>query len=381
MKQHIALHINGSAREAHVTPRTHLADFLRENLHLTGTHVGCEHGVCGACTLMVNDQPVRSCITFVAACDGARVRTIEGFDNDPLMAALREAFSAHHALQCGYCTPGMLMTAYDIVRRVPRADERRVREELSGNLCRCTGYAGIVKAICAVIDAPPELSALEAPLPVAPPLGTLRWVAPRRTELPQAIASEESAREESATPLDGHGGNYRVEVATDATALWQVLRDVEQVVQCLPGASLQSAADEDPLLFQMQVSLGPMRVVFEGEAHVHYEDEDMRAQVTGRGHDVRTRSSGEGTLQFAVHSLTDERCELDVALRHELAGPLAQFSRSPVVDAVVEHMLQRFVANATRLTRGDTVKEQSAVGSLEFGLGALWRMVKSWFTR
>ncbi len=149
----IALRVNGEAVEALVLPRTHLADFLREQLGLTGTHLGCEHGVCGACTLLMNGAPARSCIAYAVACDAADIRTIEGFDDDPVMAELRAAFTAEHALQCGYCTPGMLITARDIVLRLPGADERRIRIELSGNLCRCTGYLGIVRAIQRVIAA------------------------------------------------------------------------------------------------------------------------------------------------------------------------------------------------------------------------------------
>jgi carbon-monoxide dehydrogenase small subunit len=147
----ISLGVNGRPVSASIEPRTHLADFLRERLRLTGTNLGCEHGVCGACTLMIDGAPARSCIAFAAACDGAEIRTIEGFDDDPLMSLLRAAFSAEHALQCGYCTPGMLITARDIVTRLPGADEGRVREELAGNLCRCTGYVGIVRAILRVL--------------------------------------------------------------------------------------------------------------------------------------------------------------------------------------------------------------------------------------
>ena len=147
----IALTLNGKAVEAEVEPRTHLADFLREGQGLTGTNLGCEHGVCGACTLEIDGAPARSCITYAAACDGASVRSIEGFGDDPVMAQLRDAFTAEHALQCGYCTPGMLVTARDIVLRLPQADEARIRKELSGNLCRCTGYVGIVKAIQRVL--------------------------------------------------------------------------------------------------------------------------------------------------------------------------------------------------------------------------------------
>ena len=137
-------------------PRTHLADFLREHLLLTGTHLGCEHGVCGACTVLIDDAPARSCIAFAAACEGAQVRTIEGLEHDPIMTTLRAAFTAEHALQCGYCTPGMLVTARDIVLRLPHADADRIRLELAGNLCRCTGYAGIVRAIARVLREHPQ---------------------------------------------------------------------------------------------------------------------------------------------------------------------------------------------------------------------------------
>ena len=149
----ISLTINGAPVQADVEPRTHLADFLRERQGLTGTNLGCEHGVCGACTLEIDGAPARSCITFAVTCDGASVRSIEGFADDPVMADLRAAFTAEHALQCGYCTPGMLVTARDIVLRLPRADEARIRTELSGNLCRCTGYMGIVRAIQRVLAA------------------------------------------------------------------------------------------------------------------------------------------------------------------------------------------------------------------------------------
>jgi carbon-monoxide dehydrogenase small subunit len=147
----VRLMINGQPVDELVEPRTHLADFLREAGGLTGTNLGCEHGVCGACTLEIDGAPARSCITFAVACDGASVRTIEGFADDAVMAELRAAFTAEHALQCGYCTPGMLVTARDIVTRLPGADEARIRRELSGNLCRCTGYMGIVRAIQRVL--------------------------------------------------------------------------------------------------------------------------------------------------------------------------------------------------------------------------------------
>ena len=148
----VTLTVNGEDVTATVEPRTSLADFLREERRLTGTHLGCEHGVCGACTIHIDGVPARSCIAYTATLDGADIRTIEGFDDDDVMEDLRQAFTENHGLQCGYCTPGMLISCRDIVIRLPDADEQRVRLELSGNLCRCTGYVGIVRAVLAVLE-------------------------------------------------------------------------------------------------------------------------------------------------------------------------------------------------------------------------------------
>ena len=139
--------VNGRAVTADVEPRLSLADFLREHEGLTGTHTACEHGVCGACTIMLDGRPARSCIMLAVAAHGTDVRTVEGWGGDETMATIRDCFRKAHAVQCGYCTPGMLATAYDIVTRLPDADRDRIRLELSGNLCRCTGYIGIVDAI------------------------------------------------------------------------------------------------------------------------------------------------------------------------------------------------------------------------------------------
>ncbi len=147
----ITLTVNGREVTAEVADRTHLGDFLRDGLGLTGTHLACEHGVCGACNVLLDGRPVRACLQLTLACDGAEVTTIEGHGADGVMAALRAAFTKHHGLQCGYCTPGMLVTARDIVLRLADADEARIRLELAGNLCRCTGYAGIVAAIAEVV--------------------------------------------------------------------------------------------------------------------------------------------------------------------------------------------------------------------------------------
>ncbi len=147
MKTSISAVINGKRVQSSVEPRTSLADLLREELRLTATHLGCEQGVCGACTVLIDDQPARACITLAVGIDGSDIRTLEGLEKDALMLVLKSAFHDKHGLQCGFCTPGMLISAWDLLRRKPHLNESEIRIAMSGNLCRCTGYQGIVRSI------------------------------------------------------------------------------------------------------------------------------------------------------------------------------------------------------------------------------------------
>lgn len=162
----VSLTVNGRPVQVATTPRTSLADLLREQLHLTGTHLGCEHGVCGACTVFVDDVPVRSCLTLAASCEGVAVVTVEGLEG-PEADAVREAFSTEHALQCGFCTPGMLMTARALLDRNPDPSEEEIREAISGQICRCTGYSSIVRSVRWAA----EHEAADAPQPQPVPAG------------------------------------------------------------------------------------------------------------------------------------------------------------------------------------------------------------------
>jgi carbon-monoxide dehydrogenase small subunit len=143
----IRFELNGRNVEAELPPRTTLADCIRHELKETGTHVGCEHGVCGACTVIVNGAAVRSCLMLAVQANGASVTTVEGLSNGEALSPLQAAFRKHHALQCGFCTPGMLTTAHALLTEEPDADRQRIRDVLSGNLCRCTGYIPIVEAV------------------------------------------------------------------------------------------------------------------------------------------------------------------------------------------------------------------------------------------
>ena len=366
MKLAVRLVVNGEPVAAEVEPRTHLVDFLRESLGLTGSHLGCEHGVCGACTVEVDGEPVRGCISYAAACDGARVRTIEGFRHDPVMRALRAAFSEHHALQCGYCTPGMLITARDIVRRLPGADDARIREELGGNLCRCTGYVGIVAAIRAVLAAPPDDSEAWPRASLDPPPA-------RRETLPRARPAEPAHQAVPGTARPAQG----VSLAADPDAVWRVLGDVETAVRCMPGAELTGSPHASPLGFRMAAAIGPMRATFEGTATLDYDEDTRTGSIEGEGRDTRSRSIARGRVEFAV-SPSAIGCQLTVSSAYSIEGPLAQFSRGAVVDAVVEALVERFADNVAGAAAGAPVEDAATAGGVGLALSALWKRLKRW---
>jgi carbon-monoxide dehydrogenase small subunit len=159
----VQLTVNGRAVSVEVEPRMTLADCLRQTLRLTGTHLGCEHGVCGACTVIVNGDAVRSCLMLAVQAEGSEVVTVEGLSNDAELTPLQTAFRKHHALQCGYCTPGILTTAHALLTEEPYCDVDRIREVLSGNLCRCTGYVSIIDAVLEAREAYQHAPSLPSP--------------------------------------------------------------------------------------------------------------------------------------------------------------------------------------------------------------------------
>ncbi len=151
-KKHISLTINDKPLEAYVEPRMLASDFLRECLGLTGTHVGCEHGVCGACNILYNGLSARSCLLLAVQLDDSEIRTVEGLGTIRRMHRIQEVFHQHHALQCGFCTPGFLITVYEILKTSPLSTDEEIRDALSGNICRCTGYDHIIKAVRQLVN-------------------------------------------------------------------------------------------------------------------------------------------------------------------------------------------------------------------------------------
>jgi aerobic carbon-monoxide dehydrogenase small subunit len=370
----IAVTINGTRVEALVEPRTHLADFLREQQRLTGTHLGCEQGVCGACTILFNGAPARACLTLAVGCDGADIRTVEGFAGDPVMARLREAFSAEHALQCGFCTPGMLISSYDIVRRLPQADEARIRSELSGNLCRCTGYMGIVAAVKSVLAEGP--AAHDRPAPVRRrALETFTTAnaatpAPTAAPAPERAPPGERALEPGWTRL---AESFDVDRPPDE--VWALLGDVPRVASCLPGAVLEGS-DGGILKGRMQVRLGPISAAFAGTA-THERDAAARVGIlAGNGADQRGNSRVRGRVAYRLVAENDGRTtRVALTLDFLLQGMLAQFSRSGLVKDLVGRMVRDFAANlAAQLASGSAAVAAPAAPPLRAG-SLLWRVI------
>ncbi|MGD1880189.1 MAG: 2Fe-2S iron-sulfur cluster-binding protein [Kiloniellaceae bacterium] len=358
----IRLTVNGRDTGASAEPRRHLADFLREDLLLTGTHIGCEQGVCGACTLFVDGRPVRSCITPAVACQGAEVHTVEGFEDDALRQRLRAAFTRHHGLQCGFCTPGMLATAYDIVRRLPDADAARIRRELSGNLCRCTGYAGIVAAIQDVLaNEPPAATVIPQPrrTPAASGSVTSRpRAAPADTSAPAPADSSRAILEalidtEGAAGQGGAAARKRsIQLDASAGEVWPVLSDVQSVVGCVPGASLDGPPDGELLQGRCTVAAGPIHATFRGTALLRLEAESRQGRLAGLGRDRLTRSELTGTLDFALREEAPGRARLDLVMHYRLKGPLAQFGRPALVEEIADQVLAEVTENIARRAKG-----------------------------
>ena len=357
----IALTVNARAVKASVEPRTHLADFLRDDLDLTGTHLGCEHGVCGACTLLLDDMPARSCITYAVACDGARVTTIEGLDDDEITIELRAAFTREHALQCGYCTPGMLIAARDLVLRLAAPDERQIRVGLSGNLCRCTGYVGIVRAVRAVIDQRRQRGIMAVPgggRTVLGPAGSGNG-ATSTSDIAQVPAAKAELRSENSgaiaipdfTPVKVFEDHFTV--AYPPERVFDMFGDVTQVAACLPGASLVAVPTPERVEGVIRVKLGPISANFHGAARIERNSEKLSGRIVGTGSDQRSRSSTQGEIRYhLVPSEQGTATRVELSIGYSLRGMLAQIAREGLVRDLAARLTAEFARNLERQLSG-----------------------------
>lgn len=350
----VSLTVNGEQAEAEIEPRTSLADFLRGTCLLTGTHLGCEHGVCGACTVMIDGRPMRSCITYAVQAHGQNVRTIEGFDDDAIMEALRIEFTQQHALQCGFCTPAMLITAHDIVTRLGNPGEERVREELAGNLCRCTGYAGIVRAVQNVGDKLAHVARQPDDKFVTPgnrarPHDT--FVEPMQAPPRRPIFEEPRRPAKGGGPdlpkLASAGGTVITQsfaVDADIERVWKLFQDIPAVARCIPGVTL-SSFDDKTWKGSVEVKMGPIRARMGGAGTYSLDDRQRSGALQGSGTDALSGSRMSGSLEFAVASTSPRMTEVDVKLTFVLQGLLAQFSRSSIAREFIGLIVKDFAAN------------------------------------
>jgi len=372
----VRLTVNARAVKAVVEPRTHLADFLRDNLNLTGTHLGCEHGVCGACTLLLDGVPARSCITFAAACEGARVTTIEGLDDDEITTELRTAFSREHALQCGYCTPGMLISARDLVLRLDTADERSIRVGLSGNLCRCTGYVGIVRAVRSVIEQRRKRGILPIPGAGREQLGPVGSGNSANATISRASLSlARSDPPEAEEPPEAGGAitvpdfvpdkvfEQRFTVAHSPDRVFDLFGDIGQIAACLPGASLTGVPALEHVAGTIRVKLGPISANFGGVARIERNPENLSGRIVGMGSDRRGRSSTQGEIRYRLAPIEQGAAtRVELTIGYSLRGMLAQIAREGLVRDLAARLTADFAGNLDRHLSG-IPQDRSAEGS------------------
>jgi carbon-monoxide dehydrogenase small subunit len=363
----VSLIINGRAVAAEVEPRTHLADFLREHRNLTGTHLGCEHGVCGACTVLLDGIPVRSCITYTVASSGANVLTIEGLDDDEIGTELRAAFTREHALQCGYCTPGMLISARDLVLRAEAATDREIRVAMSGNLCRCTGYVGVVRAVQSVIA--DRRARGIAPVPGAGraelgPAGSGHAPALTPTFAASRTGAANWTQHELAGTLRDLQPQASLEqsfvVAQPLDKVWALFADTEVVASCLPGATLTSEASARNVSGKMRVKVGPIAAEFDGSALIDRDPVTYSGNIEGSGRDRFSSSTTHGAIRYHLVPQGERATKVELAIGYRLTGPLAQFSRSNLVHDVASRIVATFAQNVEARLSGRTPATRAA---------------------
>ena len=390
----VTLLVNGKSIQKAVSDRTHLGDFLRDTVQLTGTHLGCEHGVCGACTVLLDGMPIRSCITYAVACEGRIITTIEGYAADPVMSRLRAAFTAHHALQCGYCTPGMLATARDIVLRLPEADENRVRIELAGNLCRCTGYMGIVSAILAVLkelreQPDPAVQTLRdetgqgVTVSVANSVAVQNFTSFEAKRIVSDVASASAAvPEKNVQEGKGTRVNASFEVPFAIESVWSFMSDLNAVAGCLPGAQIDAQTPERVEGY-IAIKFGPMAAKFKGSATIERDEVKRCATLRGTGQDSLSQSRATGDVRYQLMALEVARTQVSVDLTYTLQGPLAQFSRSGLVQEFVRRMVADFGKNVTqRLQDPDDAAPlaSQSMNPIRVLLSIIWSKIKRLFS-
>jgi carbon-monoxide dehydrogenase small subunit len=340
--------------------------------------------------VLLDGVPARSCITYAVACEGAEVTTIEGLDDDGVTTELRAAFTREHALQCGYCTPGMLVSARDLVLRLPQADERLIRVGLSGNLCRRTGYVGIVRAVKSVIEA--RRARDIAPMPdggrkILGPVGSGRSDADRTERMrpveseptsPEAVGSVASIPDFTpATVLE-----QQFTVAHPPEQVFAMFDDIAAVAACLPGASLTAPPKPERVEGAIRVRIGPIAATFQGAARVERSPADMSGRIVGIGNDRRSRSSTQGEIRYRLVPI-EQGTRVDLSIGYTLTGMLAQVGRPGLVRDLAARLIAEFAGNLDRRLSGTSPGDAAAVelNGMALAFDLLRARLASWVGR
>ena len=365
----VTMTVNGSAVTLSLPARVTLSDALRDHLGMTGTHVGCEHGICGMCTVLVDGEAMRSCLAFAVQLDGAEITTVEGLGRPDDLHPLQEAFGRHHGLQCGFCTPGFLMSSYDLLSEQPQVEREDMPAELSGVLCRCTGYRNILDAVDDVARSHPD------GIPGPRNCGRRTLVGRSPSAMPQPVTPA------PATQVSGQGSRpeeivlpsgeptVSVDVVSELSAsvaeVARVFADVHLLARCLPGAELTEDLDDGWYRGRAGVALGPVRLSFNGLAQVLEQAPD-RIVLRAQGSDT----SGGGAQAHIVMSSRQSGAttSLEAQARVFLTGRVAGFGRSLAGD-VSRRMFEDFARAVDQVASG---QELTASGQPPKALSMLW---------
>jgi carbon-monoxide dehydrogenase small subunit len=369
----VSFTVNGTPVTIRVPARMHLADALRQHLGLTGTHLGCEHGVCGMCTVLVDGDAARACLVFAVQAEGTDVVTVEGLGTQDDQHPLQQAFSHHHALQCGFCTPGFLMSSYDLLAHEPGVDADSLPEELSGVICRCTGYRGILAAVADVAEAHPE--GVPAPRNCAPRTlvgrgGGTTSVAPDKAPVGDA---EEAVPTDVTRPTGAPTLTVEVtrRLASPIDDVWAVMTDVHRLARCLPGAEMTEDLGDDRYRGRAKVALGPVRLAFQGLARITERDvAEHRLALLAQGADTGGNRTA-ADIGLRATATPDGGTELRADAAVFLSGRIAQFGRALAGD-VSRRMFEQFADAVDETARtGQAPDVGAGPSALAIGVAAV----------
>jgi carbon-monoxide dehydrogenase small subunit len=381
---------NGTPVELALPARVTLADALRDRLGLTGTHLGCEHGVCGMCTVLADGAAVRSCLMLACQADGAEIITIEGLGSPAELHPLQESFGRHHALQCGFCTPAFLLSAYELLDTDPSVSPEDLPAELSGVICRCTGYRNIVAAVAAVADSyrpgdgggprlPPPLNCAPRVLPGPGSPGFSSGTVPADSP-PSSSAPSGGHPDEIILPAGEPTALVELtrQIPVPVPAVTAVLADIDLLARCLPGAELTADLGDDWYQGRARVTLGPVRLSFTGVARVAERDE-RRIRVLAQGGDPASgQAQADITLSVTAGSGAGDGAVtvLAASARLYLTGRIASFGRS-LSGEVAAQMFTEFAAAIERAATGGRPAAARPAGGLRLMAAVLRRRLRT----